>query len=507
MKTKLKIKFIFAVLLLGAKSLSAQFSESQIVYINEQCTNVLREYEMWSSTISDPGTERYDRPDAEEAFLMQFSSPNAMCYNDLDPTLKTGTQLPARSYLRYLFDWYPSGGLRAELEYSNMDFGKITPIGNGNYACLIVLKKKLLGTYMGTRLVNTTIMLEFTMAFDAELQEFKIAEITRPQSNKAQISIKTSPTQVKVYLNGNYQGQTTTRAFLLKELTSGSYQVELRKNGYQPHIQKITLRAGQKYTLIERLKKINEGMVLVKGGTFQMGGDGYTEHRVTVSDFYMGKYEVTHAEYIKFLNQQGVNSSGSYSGTEYIDMDDSDCAIGYRNGSFYFKGSSYAGTANCPVIEVTWFGAKAYCEWAGGRLPTEAEWEYACRAGTSSPFNTGSCLSTSQANYDGNYPYSNCSKGTYREKTVAVGSFSPNAWGLYDMHGNVWEWCSDWYGSYSSSSQTNPTGASSGSRRVLRGGSWDYDALLCRSANRIDYAPANSDDGSGFRLVRAFSSP
>ena len=138
----------------------------------------------------------------------------------------------------------------------------------------------------------------------------------------------------------------------------------------------------------------------------------------------------------------------------------------------------------------------------GYRLPTEAEWEYACRAGTTTPFSTGNNVTTSQANYDGNYPYNNNAKGTYREKTTPVGSFASNAWGLYDMHGNVWEWCWDWYGSYSSGAQTDPVGASSGSDRVFRGGSWYYNAGYVRSAGRSGATPSYWNYGMGFRLVR-----
>jgi len=138
----------------------------------------------------------------------------------------------------------------------------------------------------------------------------------------------------------------------------------------------------------------------------------------------------------------------------------------------------------------------------GYRLPTEAEWEYACRAGTTTPFSTGNNITTSQANYNGNYPYNNNAKGTYRATTTAVGSFSPNSWGLYDMHGNVFEWCWDWLGDYSSNAQTDPRGASSGSGRVIRGGSWDNSALYLRSAYRNSYAPSNRLYNIGFRLVR-----
>jgi formylglycine-generating enzyme required for sulfatase activity len=104
-------------------------------------------------------------------------------------------------------------------------------------------------------------------------------------------------------------------------------------------------------------------------------------------------------------------------------------------------------------------------------LPSEAQWEYACRAGTTAPFSFGRNI-TPEQNYDGNYPYAGAEKGLYRERTVAVGSLPPNPWGLYEMHGNVWEWCADWYGPYPDGSQIDPAGPPDGSRRVLRGGSW-----------------------------------
>jgi formylglycine-generating enzyme required for sulfatase activity len=136
------------------------------------------------------------------------------------------------------------------------------------------------------------------------------------------------------------------------------------------------------------------------------------------------------------------------------------------------------------------------------RLPTEAEWEYAARAGTTTPFYTGKCLSTKRANYNGIYPLSGCSKGNYRQIPIHVASFNPNAWGLYDMMGNVSEWVQDWYGTYPSGSVTNPTGPSWGLRRVLRGGSWHSSASVCRSAFRYDRTPGSFGGNVGFRLVR-----
>ncbi|OQX07969.1 MAG: hypothetical protein BWK80_48770 [Desulfobacteraceae bacterium IS3] len=135
------------------------------------------------------------------------------------------------------------------------------------------------------------------------------------------------------------------------------------------------------------------------------------------------------------------------------------------------------------------------------RLPTEAEWEYACRAGTTTPFSSGKCLSTVQANYDGNYPLSGCPKEKDRGKPIPVASFSPNAYGLHDMHGNVGEWCQDWYGDYASGSVTDPMGIDSGSLRVVRGGSRSDYAKHCRSARRFRLLPDIESRDLGFRLL------
>lgn len=220
--------------------------------------------------------------------------------------------------------------------------------------------------------------------------------------------------------------------------------------------------------------------VYIPSGTFSMGSpasekdrdDDETLHQVTLSAFKISKYEITFEQYDAFCNATGRSKP-----------DDEGWGRGKR-----------------PVINLSWDDAKAFADWMGCRLPTEAEWEYAARAGTTTPFNTGNCLSTSQANYNGNYPYSGCSNGEFRGKTLPVGSFAPNAWGLHDMHGNVWEWCSDWYDTYPSGAQTNPKGPTTGSNRLLRGGSWFNDARICRSAFRYS-TPDNRNNSIGFRLV------
>jgi formylglycine-generating enzyme required for sulfatase activity len=221
--------------------------------------------------------------------------------------------------------------------------------------------------------------------------------------------------------------------------------------------------------------------VEIPAGTFTMGspagevgrGLDETQHQVTLSAFKMSKHAVTFEQYDRFCDATGRTKP-----------DDKGWGRGDR-----------------PVINISWHDAVAFAEWMGCRLPTEAEWEYACRAGTETPFNTGENITTSQANYDGNYPYNGNAKGEDRQQTVPVGQFAPNAWGLYNMHGNVWEWCGDWYGDYSTDVQTNPKGASSGSERVCRGGSWNLYALFCRSAYRHSRSPDYRNDYVGFRVV------
>ncbi len=142
-------------------------------------------------------------------------------------------------------------------------------------------------------------------------------------------------------------------------------------------------------------------------------------------------------------------------------------------------------------------------EGRGYRLPTEAEWEYACRAGTSTPFSFGVSLNGTEANCDGNYPYGTAEKGPYLSRTCPVGSYAANAWGLHDMHGNVWEWCQDWYArdAYQHSNNKDPEYTNSGDSRVLRGGSWLSNCGNCRAAFRRWAAPGLRLNNFGFRLA------
>jgi formylglycine-generating enzyme required for sulfatase activity len=249
----------------------------------------------------------------------------------------------------------------------------------------------------------------------------------------------------------------------------------------------------------------SDGFVRIEGGTFTMGspdseyqGDGARgerpQHQVTVSSFNMGIHEVTQVEYATIIGKNPSRFIGTNLPVENVSWYE---AVEYCNKRSEQEGLTPAYTIN--GNNVTWNkNANGY------RLPTEAEWEYACRAGTTTPFNTGSNITADQANYDGKHPYNKNQKGIYREKTTEVGSFAPNKWGLYDMHGNVLEWCWDRYAYdyYSVVSQTNPDGPVSGASRVFRGGSWNGIAQYLRSAYRNNLTPSFRFNYLGFRLVR-----
>lgn len=234
----------------------------------------------------------------------------------------------------------------------------------------------------------------------------------------------------------------------------------------------------------------DDGLVLIKGGTFTMGctseqqdcgEDEKPAHTVILNDFYIGRYEVTQ----KLWKQ----------------------VMGYNP-------SNFTNCDDCPVEEVSWDNVQEFLKKLNQqtgrqyRLPTEAEWEYAARGGGKAVLfgNGKNTADPKEINFNGSAPYktSYSLTGDYRQKTIPVGSLnSPNALGLHDMSGNVWEWCSDWYGTYPSESQTNPTGPSSGSYRVVRGGSWGNSPKSCRVASRGSNAPGNRNSVTGFRLARA----
>ena len=251
------------------------------------------------------------------------------------------------------------------------------------------------------------------------------------------------------------------------------------------------------------------GMKFVRlpAGAFQMGSpfseaqrsSDESRHEITLtSSYYIGVFEITQAQYERVI---GSNPSG-FTPQRHEDLRD---------------------TGRFPVEQVSWDDANEFCRTLSRlpveakaervyRLPTEAEWEYACRGGTANvktPFNIGDSLSSSQANFHGKYPYGKAEPGRSLQRTTTVGEFKPNAIGLYDMHGSVWEWCSDKYNRdyYLNGPKSDPRGPRGGERRIVRGGSWRNNAARCRAAFRGKYDPDARIDNVGFRVVLTIPEP
>jgi formylglycine-generating enzyme required for sulfatase activity len=268
---------------------------------------------------------------------------------------------------------------------------------------------------------------------------------------------------------------------------------------------------GQRfYRAVSVSAPADTNMVFIQPGTFTMGSPtnealrnpDETQHTVTISrGFWMGKFLVTQGDYL---------------------------AVVGSNPSYFTSANGYSDDLTLPVEQVSWFDATNYCtlrtqqERAGGliptnyayRLPTESEWEYADRAGTTTAFYLGSGLHSGEANFIGTDEYDASvgtiinDSGVWLHQTTAVGSYAANGWGLYDMIGNVFEWCQDWYGAYPAGSVTDPQGAASGSNRVYRGGGWASDATYCRSAPRYYVnGPSSKVRAIGFRVVLAPGQP
>lgn len=218
-----------------------------------------------------------------------------------------------------------------------------------------------------------------------------------------------------------------------------------------------------------------EGMVLIEGGTFHMGIEGGKDnprHEVTVSSFYMDATEVTNAEYKAFC-EANKRTLPIFWGMDV-----------FRSGDDW---------PDHPIVGVSHSAAKAYAEWAGKRLPTEAEWEYACRAGTTTRWICGKDPADL-----GEYAWFRDNAGM---KTHPVGEKKPNAYGLHDMHGNVSERCADWQGPYTSEEVSDPSGPETGDARVHRGGAWCFGERVCQSPLRSWLEPTYRFSSLGFRVV------
>jgi formylglycine-generating enzyme required for sulfatase activity len=237
------------------------------------------------------------------------------------------------------------------------------------------------------------------------------------------------------------------------------------------------------------IEEVRQCMRWIKPGKFMMGSpkgekeryDDETQHEVILTEgFWLADTACTQALWQAVM---GENPSG-------------------------FKGPQR------PVEQVSWEDCKTFIDKTNRLkpgldlcLPSEAQWEYACRAGTETPFWFGDNITPEQVNYRGTSPYADGKKGEYREQTVDVKSLPCNGWGLYQMHGNVWEWCEDWYGEYAPDLIVNPTGPDSSGDRVCRGGSWFSNGRLVRSAIRVWYVPSSRVSSAGLRFAQVNKGP
>lgn len=261
------------------------------------------------------------------------------------------------------------------------------------------------------------------------------------------------------------------------------YYVVTAENSYGESDESSEVNATPSSTLSTYTNSLGMTFKLIQAGTFTMGSpvnelgrlDDETQHEVTLTQsFYMQSTEVTQSQWEAVMGSNPSNNIGC---------------------------------SDCPVDNVSWDDVQTFITelntWGEGtyRLPTESEWEYAARAGTTTAFANGD-ITEADCGYDPNLDIIGWYCNNSSDTTHPVARKDPNAWGLYDMHGNVYEWCQDWYGTYPSSSVTDPTGPTSGSARVRRGGSWNLNARECRSASRLSFEHPDRDYSLGFRLLR-----
>ena len=342
--------------------------------------------------------------------------------------------------------------------------------------------------------------------------------------------------------DADYESSFTFRALIPAQVVARDARIFLISNGDlllngSPLTAQLDMTARTVESFTQQIPYT--ALPFIPAGSFIMGSPGNepnrgtneTQHKVTLTKgFYITKYAITNSQYVEFLNAKGIQ--GEMLKHSYIPGAGGNMIGGEYNGEhLVYEGNTHQwgvkwntdkwipqpGYEDHPVVWVTWYGAKAYAEWVGGSLPTEAQWEYACRGDKGSlPFGVGDGykLDNTLANFDWKYSWSwdgssptadITDTGTCPGVTQAVGSYSPNSYGLYDMHGNVLEWCLDNSdgvpADYGGASVTDPTGPTTGYGRVLRGGYYGYDAQYCRSAYRFNSIPDYASRIFGFRVV------
>ncbi|MFM6268827.1 MAG: SUMF1/EgtB/PvdO family nonheme iron enzyme, partial [Dolichospermum sp.] len=341
----------------------------------------------------------------------------------------------------------------------------------------------------------------------------KLAEQLQPQLKKDQVPVNESPTSVEItnlpeIKTFEFEFATITITedtnIKLQPFDFEVAKIEFKKLGRFKQKTELNINKQKKQArqFIENLSDgIQLEMVAIPGGTFIMGslkeeGSTYNQrpqHQVTIKPFSMGKYPITQAQWQAVAALPQVNQE-------------------LKPNLSRFKGDGSTSLTNhCPVERVSWHDAVEFCARLSNytkrpyRLPSEAEWEYACRAGTTTPFHFGDTITTELANYDGNYTYGDGPKGVYRGETTEVGSFKiANEFGLYDMHGNVWEWCQDdRHNNYEGAPTDGSAWISNNAKsdKLLRGGSWLFNSDYCRSAYRNAYDAGFDYSTLGFRVV------
>ena len=338
-----------------------------------------------------------------------------------------------------------------------------------------------------------------------------VATLKKAPSPKGKLFVSVKPAKAVVRLGGSVIQSGVA-------LDPGTYTLKVSSPLHTPRVVKALVTAGKDAWVEVILKPVPDfkgdwgRFVLIKPGSFRMGSpstearrkDDESSHAVTLSrGFFMQSREVTVSQWEQFVAATGYKNEAETAGGAFA-MED---YVWRQSREYSWQNPGFSQGKNHPVTGVTYRDVLAFLKWVNGsspytyRLPTESEWEYAARAGQGDAFFTGPCLESSQANVDANIRWGDCPVGSASSGTVAVGSFPPNAWGLFDMHGNVGEWCQDWYGRYPAASAKNPTGPDSGTNRVARGGGWATYAYNSRSAHREAMDPTRASSDVGFRLV------
>lgn len=317
-----------------------------------------------------------------------------------------------------------------------------------------------------------------------------------------ELEIKTKPVEITIYFNGKKVGRSDKNGlYKLKKGGVKPLKLLFRKKGYISQYKKVT-NNNLSVKLISFLNYFN--MIEVPSGSFTMGApsseDGSRDkerpqHQVKISKpFYMGKYEVTQTLYKSLMGTNPSHFEGTTLPVERVSWLDVQ--------KFLIKLNTIAGCSKSDTLKlVDQLGIDAVPSGCF-RLPTEAEWEYAARANAQKTFGLGNKLNVNDANFNGNFPYGESSLKGNRKKTIPVGSFKPNAFGLYDMHGNVHEWCQDWYDEkfYKKESISDPVNMKKSKYRIFRGGAWAQHGKDLRSAYRGSFFPGYKHRIVGFRL-------